>query len=183
MSRIASKPIVVPSEVKVVVDGQQVDVTGPKGQMKYCVPEVFEINYEDNLLSIKSKGNTNCLKSEVPFNVLSGTTRANLNNTVLGVSQGYEKRLELVGIGYRGQVKEKVLQLTLGFSHPVAFNIPEGISIEMPNQTEINIKGIDNRLVGQVAANIRCLRPVEPYKGKGVRYKGEMVILKETKKK
>lgn len=183
MSRVADKPIVIPKGVTIVINGQQVDVKGPKGQIRYDVPEVFLINHGDGLLSIKERDKIGHLKSQVSLNVLSGTTRANLNNAVMGVSEGYEKKLELVGIGYRGQMKGKALQLTLGFSHPVVFNIPEGISIEMPNQTEIIIKGIDKRLVGQVAADIRGLRPVEPYKGKGVRYKGEVIILKETKKK
>ena len=183
MSRIADKPIAIPAGVNVVVHEQCVQVKGPKGQLQYCMPKAFVLDVDDKQFSLKQKEGSVCFRFNVPFDVLGGTTRANLHNMVVGVSQGYEKILELVGIGYRGQVQGKLLNLTLGFSHPVVFNIPEGVTLEMPSQTEIVIKGIDKQLVGQVAANICTLRHVDPYKGKGVRYKGQRVILKETKKK
>ena len=183
MSRVADKPITIPSNVKVVIDGQNFEAKGPKGQIVYCVPDFFIMEYEGNILSVKPNKEGKYLRSQVYFNALAGTTRANLNNVVIGVSEGYEKKLSLVGIGFRGQVQGENLNLTLGFSHPVDFPIPEGISIDMPGPTEIIVKGSGKQLVGLVAAKIRAMRPVEPYKGKGIRYSDEKVKLKEVKKK
>ena len=186
MSRIAKKPISIPNGVDVKLDGQKVFAKGPKGQLEYDVHNLLTLDIENNIITVISKQEDRedqlKAKEKALINTLSGTTRANVNNLIIGVSAGFERKLLLVGVGYRAQVQGKNLNLSLGFSHPVNFVIPEGIQIEMPTQTEILIKGADKQLVGQVAANIRSVRPVEPYKGKGVRYSDEVVILKETKK-
>lgn len=177
MSRVAKKPIELPKGVEVKIDGQNISVKGPKGLMEFSVHNDVEGQINDNVVTFQAK---NELQAAV---ALAGTTRAVVNNMVVGVSEGFERKLELVGVGYRAQAQGQTLNLTLGFSHPVAFESPEGITIETPSQTEILIKGIDRQLVGQVAANIRAYRPPEPYKGKGVRYSGEHVVRKEAKKK
>ena len=176
MSRIANSPVVLPSGVDVNISGQQVTVKGSKGELNHLVHSSVNVEQVDNSLKFKS---TNESKSA---NALAGTTRALLQNIVTGVSEGFERKLRIVGVGYRAQVQGEILNLTLGFSHPVNFEIPEGISIETPSQTEVVVKGIDKQRVGQVAANIRAYRPPEPYKGKGVRYADEHIIRKEAKK-
>jgi len=176
MSRIANSPITIPSGVDVNIVGSMVTVKGKQGELSHNVHPLVKVEQEDNVLKTTVNNNS---KSA---NALSGTTRALIQNLVKGVSEGFERKLEIVGVGYRASVSGKVLNLTLGFSHPVAFDIPEGISIETPSQTEIIIKGSDKQQVGQVAANIRRYRPPEPYKGKGVRYSDERIIRKEAKK-
>jgi large subunit ribosomal protein L6 len=176
MSRIANSPVVLPSGVDVNISGQQITVKGSKGELNHLVHSSVNVEQVDNSLKFKS---TNESKSA---NALAGTTRALLQNIVTGVSEGFERKLTIVGVGYRAQVRGGILNLTLGFSHPVNFEIPEGISIETPSQTEVIVKGIDKQRVGQVAANIRAYRPPEPYKGKGVRYADEHIIRKEAKK-
>ncbi|MBN1684499.1 MAG: 50S ribosomal protein L6 [Gammaproteobacteria bacterium] len=189
MSRIAKKPIVVPKNVQAQVQGQNVLLKGPKGQATYTVNDVLDVKLNDDTLNVVIKesaktalANRSKSKHNIFLNTVSGTICAQLRNIIFGVLEGYERKLELQGVGYRAQVKGKVLDLSLGFSHPVDFAIPEGVTIETPTQTLIVIKGINKQKVGQVAASIRAIRSVEPYKGKGVRYEGEIVILKETKK-
>jgi large subunit ribosomal protein L6 len=177
MSRVASNPIAIPSGVEVAVSGNTVNVKGPKGASSLDVHRVVEVVHEDNSLKFAPRD-----RSKVS-NALAGTMRALINNMVIGVSQGFERKLELKGVGYRAQAQGKVLNLTLGFSHPVNYEVPEGVTIETPSQTEVIVKGTDKQQVGQVAAVIRSYRPPEPYKGKGVRYADEQVILKEAKKK
>ena len=176
MSRVANNPVAVPSGVEINISGQTVTVKGGKGSLSHDVHPAVEISQEDNVLKFSPKAVDNA-------NALAGTTRALLNNMVTGVSQGFEKKLQLVGVGYRAQAQGKVLNLTLGFSHPVEFQVPEGITIETPSQTEIVVKGTDKQVVGQVAANIRAYRPPEPYKGKGIKYADEQIVRKEAKKK
>lgn len=176
MSRIAKMPIEVPKGVDVNVAGQEVTVKSSKGELKHKVHELVSVSLEDSSLSVTTNGSGKNAKA------LSGTTRAVLNNMVTGVSEGFERKLQIIGVGYRAQVQGKNLNLSLGFSHPVDFAIPEGVTIETPSQTEIVVKGIDKQQVGQVAAEIRAYRKPEPYKGKGVRYSDEQVVRKEAKK-
>lgn len=177
MSRIAKSPISLPSGVEVKLDGQSVSVKGPKGSMELLVNDLVAINQDDGVISVAPK------QEDKSSWAMAGTMRALINNLVTGVTQGFERKLELVGVGYRAQAKGKVLNLSLGFSHPVEYTVPEGIEIATPSQTEIVISGTDKQLVGQVAAEVRAYRPPEPYKGKGVRYSDEHVIRKEAKKK
>ncbi|WP_177420133.1 50S ribosomal protein L6 [endosymbiont of Lamellibrachia barhami] len=177
MSRIAKSPISLPSGVEVKLDGQSVAVKGPKGTMELLVNDLVAINQDDGVIKVSPK------QEDKHSWAMAGTMRALINNLVTGVTQGYERKLELVGVGYRAQAKGKVLNLSLGFSHPVEYAVPEGIEIATPSQTEIVVSGIDKQLVGQVAAEVRGYRPPEPYKGKGVRYSDEHVIRKEAKKK
>lgn len=177
MSRIAKNPVVLPSGVEVKADGQQVTVKGSKGTLAHCVHKLVAMKQEGNELSFSANDESK------EANALAGTTRALLNNMVIGVSQGFERKLDLVGVGYRAQAQGKVLNLTLGLSHPVNFEVPEGITVETPSQTEIVVKGADKQQVGQVAAKIRAYRPPEPYKGKGVKYRDEVIVRKEAKKK
>lgn len=177
MSRIAKKPVELPSGVEVKLDGQRVTVKGGKGALEHEIHGAVEMKQENNVLTFLPRDGS---KSAL---ALTGTTRSLVNNMVTGVSAGFEKKLQLVGVGYRAQAQGKKLNLTLGFSHPVDHEIPEGISIETPSQTEIVIKGIDKQAVGQVAAEIRAYRPPEPYKGKGVKYADEIIVRKEAKKK
>jgi len=177
MSRVANQPISVPSSVNVTENGQQVTVKGPKGTLEHTIHKLVEMVREDAELKVRARDESKAA------NALAGTTRAVINNLVVGASDGFEKKLELVGVGYRAQAKGKVLNLTLGFSHPVDYALPEGVTAETPSQTEIVIKGCDKQKVGQVAAEIRAFRPPEPYKGKGVRYADEVVVRKEAKKK
>ncbi len=176
MSRIAKNPVTIPSGVNVNIVGSMVTVKGSKGELSHDVHPLVKVEQEDNELKTTVNNNSKLAKA------LSGTTRALLQNLVTGVSEGFERKLNIVGVGYRAAVSGKVLNLTLGFSHPVEFQIPEGIAIETPSQTEIIIKGSDKQQVGQVAANIRRYRQPEPYKGKGVRYSDERIIRKEAKK-
>ncbi len=177
MSRVAKAPINIPSGVELNVTGAQVSVKGTKGQLTFDLPAGLQIAVEDNVARVQLEDSVR------PQWAMAGTVRAVLNNMVTGVKDGFERRLQLVGVGYRAQVQGKSLNLTLGFSHPVSHPIPEGITIETPSQTEIVVKGVDKQRVGQVAAEIRAYRPPEPYKGKGVRYSDERVVLKEAKKK
>ena len=184
-SRVGRKPVAIPSGVEVKVQEHEVVIKGPKGQMSLTVHPYVKLAVVDNHINLTSNiegkyltgASTKLSKSIV------GTMRARISNLVHGVSHGFEKKLLLVGVGYRAQTKGKTLSLTLGFSHPVEFDLPAGIVIETPTQTEVLIKGMDKNLVGQVAAKIRMLRSPEPYKGKGVRYANEVIEIKETKKK
>ncbi len=177
MSRIANNPVDVPGGVNVTLEGQTVSVKGGKGTLNLTVHELVEIRMEDNALLLAAT------KSDRNSNALVGTFRSLVNNMVVGVSDGFQKSLELQGVGYRAQIRGKKLILTLGFSHPIEYSIPDGIEVETPTQTQILVKGIDKQLVGQVSAEIRSFRPPEPYKGKGVRYTDEHVRRKEAKKK
>jgi large subunit ribosomal protein L6 len=177
MSRVAKAPIPVASGVEIKVNGQEVSVKGPKGSMDLVVHSDVVVEQEGSELRVKPAS-----ESKASW-AMAGTMRALLNNMVVGVSAGFEKKLQLIGVGYRAQGKGKVLNLSLGFSHPVDYNVPEGITIDTPSQTEIVVSGCDKQRVGQVAAEIRSYRPPEPYKGKGVRYADEHVIRKEAKKK
>jgi large subunit ribosomal protein L6 len=174
MSRVAKKPITLPKGVECKVSADAVTVKGPKGTLQFTMPEGVEIGMQGSEVQ---------LKSTVPGDAkMAGTARALLANMVTGVSDGYQRKLELVGVGYRATLQGKDLNLTLGFSHPVVFKTPEGITITVPTQTEVLISGTDKQRVGEVAAKIRAYRPPEPYKGKGVRYAGEKITLKEAKK-
>lgn len=177
MSRIANSPVDIPTGVEVSISGRDISIKGSKGSLDLTIHDLVEIKQEDNVLFFSATNNGK--KS----NAMAGTFRALVNNMVLGVSNGFEKALQLQGVGYRAQTQGKKLNLTLGFSHPIEYSIPEGIEIETPSQTEVLVKGIDKQLVGQVSAEIRAFRPPEPYKGKGVRYLNEYVKRKEAKKK
>ncbi|HID00284.1 MAG TPA: 50S ribosomal protein L6 [Piscirickettsiaceae bacterium] len=177
MSRIAKSPVAIPAGVEVKVNGQEVSVKGPKGVLSKTFNPAVEIVVEESQLTFKPR------EGYVNGWAHAGTARAIVNNMVVGVSQGYEKKLQLVGVGYRAQAQGNALNLTLGFSHPVVYPLPDGITAETPSQTEIVIKGVDKQKVGQVAAEIRAYRPPEPYKGKGVRYADEYILRKEAKKK
>ena len=177
MSRVASVPVEIPGGVEVKLKGQLVAVKGSKGSLELAVHQSVEVKQEENELMFAAKNGDKTARA------MAGTMRVLVNNMVAGVSQGFQKKLELNGVGYRAKVSGKTVNLTLGFSHPVNYDLPEGITAETPSQTEIVVSGIDKQLVGQVAAEIRAFRPPEPYKGKGVRYSGEYVRRKETKKK
>jgi large subunit ribosomal protein L6 len=176
MSRIAKSPIELPQGVTATIAPAAVTIKGAKGSLSLPLTEGVSVVQTEKKLEIRFAG-------EGLVRTRAGATRAHLANMVRGVTRGYEKKLELVGVGFRAQVQGKNLNLTLGFSHPVNVAIPEGINVETPSQTEIVVKGIDRQKVGQVAAEIRGIRPPEPYKGKGVRYSGEQITLKEGKKK
>lgn len=174
MSRVAKQPITLPKGVEVTSTAQQFSVKGPKGTLVLVKPQGVEIKNENGVVTMVIAS-----PESIP---MAGTARAILNNMVKGVSEGFQRKLDLVGVGYRAAMQGSDLNLSLGFSHPVVFKAPEGITITTPTQTEILIAGADAQLVGQVAAKIRGYRPPEPYKGKGVRYSGEKVIIKEAKK-
>jgi len=177
MSRIASQPIPLPKGVEAIVSASAVTIKGAKASLTLAVHPGVVVKNDNGVLHVAVK------EGHPEADACAGTVRALLNNAVKGVTKGFEKKLELVGVGYRAQTQGKTLNLTLGFSHPVNYKVPDGISIETPSQTEIVIKGTDRQRVGQVAADIRGFRPPEPYKGKGVRYTNERVVLKEAKKK
>ena len=177
MSRVANNPVEIPKGVEITLSGQTVKVKGSKGEMVHETHPLVEVSQEESVLKFAARN------SESSANALAGTTRALINNMVTGVSQGFEKKLQLIGVGYRAQAQGNKLNLALGFSHPVDFEVPAGVTVETPSQTEVVVKGIDKQQVGQVAANIRAYRPPEPYKGKGVRYADEHVVRKEAKKK
>ena len=177
MSRIANNPVEVPADVEVTLDGPNLKVKGSKGTLELVINGQVEINQDDRRITFRAANGT---KKSV---ALAGTYRSLVNNMVLGVSKGFSKSLLLQGVGYRAQAQGKKLNLTLGFSHPIDYEIPDGIEVETPSQTEVLVKGIDKQLVGQVSAEIRAFRPPEPYKGKGVRYANEYVKRKEAKKK
>lgn len=174
MSRVGKQPVTLPKGVEVHIADQRLHVKGPKGQMSVPFHSSVSLQVEDGVATLDwTEGQ----------NAFAGTMRALLNNMVHGVSVGFEQKLEIIGVGYRAQAKGRTLSLSLGFSHPVDYPVPEDITIETPTQTEIVIKGIDKQKIGQIAADIRAYRPPEPYKGKGVRYAGENVRRKEAKKK
>jgi large subunit ribosomal protein L6 len=177
MSRVAKKPVDLPKGVTATLESGSVTVKGAKGSLTLPLVRGITVAQEEQQLLVKVDDGA---KSLVPA---AGATRAHLANMVTGVTSGFERKLELVGVGYRASVQGTALNLTLGFSHPVNYPVPEGVSIETPSQTEVLVKGIDRQKVGQVAAEIRAFRPPEPYKGKGVRYAGEKIVLKEGKKK
>ncbi|NYZ63584.1 50S ribosomal protein L6 [Luteimonas deserti] len=174
MSRVAKKPIALPKGVELNIQPELVSVKGPKGTLTLAKPSAIEVTVD---------GDTAVLSANDPSQIaLTGTLRAIVANMIHGVSQGFERKLELVGVGYRAALQGKDLNLSLGFSHPVVFQAPEGITITTPTQTEVVVAGADKQLVGQVAAKIRGFRPPEPYKGKGVKYSDETIIRKEAKK-
>ena len=177
MSRVAKQPVEIPAGVDVSVDGRSVTIKGKKGSMRHELHPGVDMQREDNLLSFIAR------KDVAKANAQAGTARAVINNIIKGVSEGFDRKLALVGVGYRAQAKGNVLNLTLGYSHPIEYQLPQGITVETPTPTEIVVKGADKQMVGQVAAIIRGYRPPEPYKGKGIRYSDEMVVRKEAKKK
>jgi len=177
MSSTTRKSVQLPDSVDVLIqDNECIKVKGQKGELCLNLITEVDVNIDERSLNVQSASNSKFSKAA------AGTYRSLINNMIIGVSEGYEKKLELVGVGYRASTQGKNVNLTLGFSHPVVYKIPDEIEIQTPSQTEITIKGIDKQKVGQVAAEIRSLRPPEPYKGKGVRYKDEQISLKETKK-
>ena len=177
MSRIAKKPVELVSGVEINISGQTITAKGKQGNLTMELHETVSVKQEDNvLLFTPNDDSKGCM-------AMTGTMRSLVNNMVVGVSEGFSKKLQLIGVGYRAQMQGNVLDLSLGFSHPVKYAIPEGITIETPSQTEIHVKGADKQKVGHVCAEIRAYRPPEPYKGKGVRYSDEHVIRKEAKKK
>ena len=175
MSRVANNPVELPSGVEITLSGQDVTVKGSKGKLELSLVEGIQISQDDNVLSFAYDSDK--------FKAMAGTTRALVNNMVKGVSEGWEKKLILNGVGYRAKASGNSVNLTLGLSHPVDYVCPEGVSVETPTQTEVVVKGIDKQAVGQAAAIIRSFRPPEPYKGKGIRYADEHVRRKEAKKK
>jgi large subunit ribosomal protein L6 len=177
MSRIAKYPIAVPKGVDIQISGSSISVKGPLGSIARSAHPSVEVKREGEQLVCKALGNSR------EANAMSGTMRALVANMVNGVTKGFERRLALVGVGYRAQAQGDRLNLSLGFSHPVVHQMPKGVKVATPTQTEIVITGVDKQLVGQVAAEVRAHRPPEPYKGKGVRYLNEAIVLKETKKK
>ena len=177
MSRVAKEPIELPKGVEISINGQAVSAKGPKGTEALTLHRDVTAKLEDGVLGVAPA------RESQGAMAMAGTMRSLLNNLVLGVSDGFEKKLELRGVGYRAQAQGSTVNLTLGFSHPVVHKVPDGIKVETPSQTEIVISGTNKQIVGQVAADIRSYRPPEPYKGKGVRYVGEYVAMKEAKKK
>lgn len=175
MSRVGRQPIAVPQGVTVRVEGQVVHVEGTKGKLSHTLPRLVQAQLQDKTLTIARTNET------TPAKALHGLSRTLVNNMILGVTQGFGKELEIQGVGYKGQVEKSTLTLLLGFSHPVMFPIPEGVTVEMPKPTVILIKGTNKALVGQVAASIRAIYPAEPYKGMGIRYAGEVVRRKAGK--
>ena len=174
MSRIGNAPITVPEKVEVKIDGQKVTVKGPKGTLEREIHKNMTVSVENNEVKVTRKNDN--------FKNFHGTANANIKNMIIGVSEGYEKKLESIGVGYRFALKGKELDVQAGFSHHVMVEIPEGITVEVPSNTELVIKGIDKCKVGEFAANVRKIRQPEPYKGKGIRYKDEVVRRKEGKK-
>ncbi|WOJ89382.1 50S ribosomal protein L6 [Methylocapsa polymorpha] len=177
MSRIGKKPVALPAGVTAKVEGQSISVKGGKGALSFTAPDDVSVTFADNQIAVSPRNETKRARA------MWGMTRSMVNNLVIGVSKGFERKLEITGVGYKAAVAGKNLQLSLGYSHDVNFPIPEGIAIVAPKPTEVSISGIDKRQVGQIAAEIRALRPPEPYKGKGVKYSGEFIFRKEGKKK
>ena len=175
MSRVGKNPIVLPAGVEITL-GEQITVKGPLGTLQIAANDAVEVKKEGQEIVVSK------VEGAVNASAMWGTMRANLNNMVTGVSKGFEKKLQLVGVGFRAQVQGDAVNLSLGFSHPVVHQMPAGVKVECPTQTEVVVKGADKQKVGQVAAEIRGYRPPEPYKGKGVRYADETVVIKETKK-
>ncbi len=177
MSRVAKAPVPIPAGIDVQLSDREISVKGPNGQLRLVPHPLVAVDREGDQLKVTPRTED---KAAV---AMAGTTRALVNNMVNGVSNGFEKRLSIIGVGYRAQAQGQNLNLTLGFSHPVVYRVPEGVDVETPTQTEIIVKGADKQRVGQVAAEIRSYRPPEPYKGKGIRYVGEHVVSKQAKKK
>lgn len=177
MSRVANSPVEVPAGVTVTLDGQEISVKGSNGTLAHTIHSSVAVSQEEGVLKFAAKDGAKQSRA------LAGTTRALVNNMVQGTGQGFERKLVLQGVGYRAKAAGKTVDLTLGFSHPVVYTLPEGVKAESPSQTEIVLKSADKQLLGQVAAEIRAFRPPEPYKGKGVRYADEFVHRKEAKKK
>ena len=177
MSRVANSPVELPKGVEVTLGSAEISVKGSKGTLAMAINSQVEIAKDENVLTFAPRS------KETFARAMSGTTRALVNNMVIGVSQGFETKLDLVGVGYRAQVQGKKLNLTLGFSHPVIYELPEGVSAETPSQTEVLLKSSDKQKLGQAVAEIRAFRPPEPYKGKGVQISGEYIRRKEAKKK
>ncbi|MDD5267923.1 MAG: 50S ribosomal protein L6 [Methylococcales bacterium] len=177
MSRIAKAPVIIPNGVEIKIDGGMMTVKGSKGQLSLILNTAVNVDIADKVLHVQWD------KESKQATAQAGTARAILSNMVTGVSAGFEKKLTLIGVGYRAQAKGNILSLSLGFSHPVDFEVPAGITVETPTQTEIIVRGSDKQLVGEVSSKIRAYRPPEPYKGKGVRYADEHVVRKEAKKK
>jgi large subunit ribosomal protein L6 len=177
MSRIANNPVSIPKGVEVMLSENDIEVKGAKGSLAFAIHPLVKITQEEGALRLAPRG------EEKKAEALAGTSRAVINNMIRGVSQGFERRLQLVGVGYRAQMQGQKLVLNLGYSHPIEFTAPVGITVEVVSPTEVLVKGADKQQVGQVAANIRGFRPPEPYKGKGVRYADEIVVRKEAKKK
>lgn len=177
MSRVANDPVAIPKGVEVMLEGQRVAVKGQQGALELELHELVQLEQDGEQLKFSAR------RPDRKSVAMAGTMRALVGNMVTGVSSGFERKLQLVGVGYRAQAQGQKLNLTLGFSHPVDYDVPEGVKVETPSQTEVVVKGADKQRVGQTAAEIRAFRPPEPYKGKGVRYADERVILKEAKKK
>lgn len=177
MSRVAKNPVNVPKGVSVKLDAGVLSVTGPKGELGFVVNHLVDIEIAGSVIKVSSNA------SGMAGDRQAGTARALMANMVKGVSEGFEKKLVMLGVGYRAQAKGDILSLALGYSHPIEFTAPKGVVLETPSQTEIVVKGCDRQVVGQVAANIRAFRAPEPYKGKGIRYSDEIIIRKEAKKK
>ena len=177
MSRIGKRPVTIPSGVTATVEGQTVKMKGPKGQLQFVAHDDVEVNFENGVITVAPRFETNRAQA------MYGTARAQVANLVEGVTKGFEKKLEITGVGYRAAMQGKNLQLALGYSHDVVYPIPEGITVTVPKPTEITITGSNSQRVGQVAAEIRSYRPPEPYKGKGVKYVDEFIFRKEGKKK
>ena len=177
MSRIAKKPIELPNGVEFSVNGREVSAKGPKGNLSVTLHDAVELKQEDNVVTLSPRDDRQTSLA------VTGTMRSVISNIVEGVSAGFEKKMQLVGVGYRAQAQGKQLNLSLGLSHPVNYQVPEGIEIETPAATEIVVRGCDKQKVGQVCAEIRAYRPPEPYKGKGIKYADEQIVRKEAKKK
>ncbi|WP_368345507.1 50S ribosomal protein L6 [Pelagovum sp. HNIBRBA483] len=177
MSRIGKKPVELPSGVQASVSGQTIEVKGPKGSRSFTATDDVTIAVADNVVTVTPRGSSKRARQQW------GMSRSMVENCVVGVTEGFKKELEITGVGYRAQIQGSTLKLALGYSHDVDFDIPAGVTLTAPKQTEIIVEGIDQQLVGQVAANIREWRSPEPYKGKGIRYKGEYIFRKEGKKK
>ena len=176
MSRVAKNPITIPDSVNLTTDNNVVSVKGSKGELDFNLPSSVSLEVKENVISIKYDDTNQ--KSIA----LAGTTRSIINNMIIGVTEGFEKKLELIGVGYRAKASGKLLELTLGFSHPIKYQLPEEVEVETPSQTEVILRSHNKQVLGQAAAEIRSFRPPEPYKGKGVRYSDEQVKRKEAKK-
>ena len=175
MSRVAKNPITIPDSVKVSIENSIIEVSGSKGNLNFKIPDSVSLNYEENIITVQYQESQQSV-------ALAGTTRALVNNMVIGVSEGFQKKLQLVGVGYRAKASGKLLELSLGFSHPVKYQLPEDVSVETPSQTEVVLSSHNKQALGQAAAEIRAFRPPEPYKGKGVKYADEVNKRKEAKK-
>ena len=176
MSRVAKNPITIPDSATLSIENNIVKVKGSKGEIDFDLPSSVSLEVNENIISV------NYDENDQQSVALAGTTRSIVNNMIIGVTEGYEKKLELVGVGYRAKASGKLLELTLGFSHPIKYTLPEGVDVETPSQTEVVLKSHNKQILGQAAAEIRAFRPPEPYKGKGVRYSDEQVKRKEAKK-